>query len=77
MVVYQTDNSSRFSIDSKNNYYLACGKHTKDDRVIDEKAYDRIISDINAHAINTQTRGVLRREWSTENLRKYDVCRKV
>ena len=67
MVVYQTDKSSRFSIYSKNNYDLACGKHTKDDEKIDEKAYHRIISDMNTHAINTQTRGVLRRAWSTEN----------
>ena len=51
MVVYQTEKSSRFRIYSKNNYDLACGKHTKDDEVIGEKAYDRIISDMNAHAI--------------------------
>ena len=51
VVVYQTDKSSRFSIDSKNNYVEACGKHTRNDEVIDEKEYDRIISDMNAHAI--------------------------
>ena len=50
IVIFQTDKSSRFSVDSKDNYTTACTKHTRDDTVIEEKEYDRIITEVNAHA---------------------------
>ena len=50
IVIFQTDKSSRFSVDSKDNYIAACTQHTRNDTVIEEKEYDRLITEMNAHA---------------------------
>ena len=49
-VIFQTDKSSRFSIDAKDNYVTACAKHTTEDEIIEEKEYDKLITEVNAHA---------------------------
>ena len=50
-VVFQTDKSSRFSIDTRNNYIAACEKHTDKDEVISEHDYQSLINEVNAHSV--------------------------
>ena len=51
VVVYQTDKSGRFSIDTSDNYLLACEPHVAGDDVIMEQDYDRLQTEMNAHSI--------------------------
>ena len=49
-VIFQTDKSGRFAVDSKENYKEECAKHVTNDRVIDEKEHLRAQTLINAHS---------------------------
>ena len=51
IVVFQTDKSSKFSVDTKPNYIEACEQHTSKDTTINEDEYAILIKEINAHAI--------------------------
>ena len=51
VVVFQTDKSSRFSVDTRDNYVAACEKHTAKDKVVDEHEYQSLINEINAHSV--------------------------
>ena len=51
LVVFQTDKSGRFSIDTKNNYKEACAKHVpEEDSVVSEEVYQEYQKEINAHS---------------------------
>ena len=43
VVVFQTDKSSQFSVDSRDNYIDACRRHTENDVSIDEAENGRLI----------------------------------
>ena len=49
-VVYQTDKSGKFSVDSKENYKEACRIHTEKDISITEETHKRMQEEANAHA---------------------------
>ena len=51
VVVFQTDKSSRFSIDDKANYIKANEKHVENDEIIDEQTYNQMLKEINAHSM--------------------------
>ena len=51
VVIFQTDKSSRFSIDDKDNYIRANEKHIKNDEIIDDRTYGQMLKEINAHSI--------------------------
>ena len=51
IVIFQTDKSGRFSVDSKANYREACEEHIKEDVNINEKEHMKAQSQINAHSI--------------------------
>ena len=50
VIIFQTDKSSRFSADTKENYVAACSKHVEGDKIITEEEYQQLINDVNAHA---------------------------
>ena len=50
-VVFQTDKSSRFSVDTRENYVAACEKHTERDEIINEQEYQSLINEVNAHSV--------------------------
>ena len=50
IVIFQTDKSSRFSVDTKTNYINANKKHTEQDEVINEQQYSLMQKEVNAHA---------------------------
>ena len=51
VVIYQTDKSGRFSIDTAENYLLACEPHVKGDETITQQDYERLESEMNAHSV--------------------------
>ena len=51
VVVFQTDKSSRFSVDSIDNYKLACQPHIRGDEAIPMKQYDCIEQHLSAHSV--------------------------
>ena len=50
-MIFQTDKSSRFSIDDKTNYIKANEKHTQNDEIIDDQRYSQLQKEINAHSV--------------------------
>ena len=50
LVVYQTDKSGRFSVDSCENYKLSCQEHIINDQVITLEEYKEIEKNANFHA---------------------------
>ena len=50
IVIFQTDKSSRFSVDTKANYIEACKVHVDKDRTIDDTQYDSMLREMNAHS---------------------------
>ena len=51
LVVFQTDKSGRFSIDTTHNYKEACAKHIpEEDSVVSEEGYEEYQKEINAHS---------------------------
>ena len=50
IVIFQTDKSARFSVDSKPNYVKACEEHTSNDPTITEDNYAKLVNEINAHS---------------------------
>ena len=51
IVIFQTDKSSRFSIDDKTNYIRANEKHVQNDEIIDDRTYGQMLKEMNAHSI--------------------------
>ena len=50
IVVYQTDKSARFAVDSKENYKVALAKHTEADEDASEEQHRKAQKVINAHS---------------------------
>ena len=50
IIIFQTDKSGRFSVDTKTNYEEACEKHIENDIDIDEKEYKKCQREINGHS---------------------------
>ena len=50
-MIYQTDKSGRFWIDTAENYILACDPHVKGDETITQQDYERLESEMNAHSV--------------------------
>ena len=50
MVIFHTDKSGRFAVDSVNNHKLAREEHVKEDSTITEEQYRRLQQDMNTHA---------------------------
>ena len=50
IVIFQTDKSSRFSVDTKTNYINACKVHVDKDKTIDGTQYDSMLREMNAHS---------------------------
>ena len=50
IVVFQTDKSSRFSVDTKTNYIKAFKVHVDKDKTIDDTQYDNMLREMNAHS---------------------------
>ena len=51
IVVFETDKSSRLSVDSPTNYRLACAPHIQNDEVVSIKEHDQIENQLSAHAV--------------------------
>ena len=51
VVVFETDKSSRFSVDTIDNYKDICNVHMKDDEIVSLNEYDRVEKRHSAHAI--------------------------
>ena len=51
VVVFQTDKSSRFSVDDRTNYIRANEIHVVNDEVIDDQTYNQFLKEVNAHSI--------------------------
>ena len=51
VVIYQADKSGRSSIDTAENYILACDPHVKGDETITQQDYERLESEMNAHSV--------------------------
>ena len=51
VVIYQTDKSGRFSIDTAENYILPCDPHVKGDETITQQDYEKLESEMNAHSV--------------------------
>ena len=51
VVIFQTDKSSRFSVDDKSNYVKANETHVRNDEVIDEQTYSHLQREVNAHSV--------------------------
>ena len=52
IVIYETDKSGRFSVDTMDNYKLSCEIHIRDDKEITIKDYQEIENKANTHAIS-------------------------
>lgn len=50
-VIFQTDKSERFSVDSKDNYKAACQPHISEDTKISEEEHKELQHLVNAHAV--------------------------
>ena len=51
IVIFQTDKSSRFSIDNKANYIQANMKHVQNDEIISDQTYSKLQKEVNAHSV--------------------------
>ena len=51
IVVFQTDKSSKFSVDTKTNYIESCEQHTSKDETISEEKYETMIKELNSHSV--------------------------
>ena len=51
IVVFETDKSGRFSVDTRNNYNESAMPHVERDQIIDVKEHDDIEKKINAHSV--------------------------
>ena len=51
VVVYQTDKSGRFAVDTKDNYRVACRPHVENDHTITESLHERLQKEANAHSV--------------------------
>ena len=51
LIIFQTDKSGRFSVDTKENYKRACDEHIRNDRVITEEEHLKCQETINGHSI--------------------------
>ena len=81
VIIFQTDKSSRFSADTKENYVTACSKHVEGDRVITDKEYEQLINEVNAHATMWtkilkagELTGQLGKQRSKENMTSTEKC---
>ena len=50
-MVFQTDKSSKFSVDTKTNYIESCEQHTSKDETISEEKYETMIKELNSHSV--------------------------
>ena len=50
IIIQETDKSGRFSVDNPDNYKEACRAHTLADQQIEDKEYEKLQNEINAHA---------------------------
>ena len=51
IVVYQTDKSGRFAVDTRDNYRVACQPHVENDPVVTEELHERAQAEANAHSV--------------------------
>ncbi|XP_078349909.1 uncharacterized protein LOC144634761 [Oculina patagonica] len=51
IVVYQTDKSGRFAVDTLDNYRVACQPHIENDPVVTEELHERAQVEVNAHSV--------------------------
>ena len=51
IIIQQTDKSKRFSVDTPENYRDASKEHVDKDKTIQKEEYDKMVKEINAHAI--------------------------
>ena len=51
VVVYQTDKSERFAVDTKDNYRVACQPHVENDHTVTESLHERLQKEANAHSV--------------------------
>ncbi len=51
VVVYHTDKSRRFAVDTKNNYRVACQPHVENDHTVTEGLQERLQKEANAHSV--------------------------
>ena len=50
IIILPTDKSGRFAVDTTENYIAACRVHTEGDTNIEQKEYEKLQKEINAHA---------------------------
>ena len=51
IVVYQTDKSGRFALDTLDNYRFACKPHVENDLTVTEELHERAQAEANAHSV--------------------------
>ena len=51
IVVYQTDKSGRFAVDTLDNYRVACQPHVENDLTVTEELHERAQAEANAHSV--------------------------
>ena len=51
IVVYQTDKSVRFAVNTLDNYRVACQLHVENDPVVREELHERAQVEANAHSV--------------------------
>ena len=50
-MISETDKSGRFSIDTEENYLMACEPHVKGNNTITQQDYERLVSEMNANSV--------------------------
>ena len=51
VVVFQTDKSGRFAVDTMDNYRVACQPHVENDHTVTEELHERVQAEANAHSV--------------------------
>ena len=51
VVVFQTDKSGRFAVDTMDNYRVACQPHVENDITVTHELHERVQAEANAHSV--------------------------
>ena len=66
VVIYQTDKSGRFAVDTMDNYHVACQPHVENDLTVTENLHERLQTEANAHSGSVgETPECKRNRWRT------------